>query len=222
MQNSKEDVVEGIPFFSQIIEVDSERGPTEEEARHWSPRACGIACVKMLVSGVKELQQESFGKTTWELLNEGLAEKAYCDKGWIHAGLLRLLSKYGVSGQCHRNVGADTIAKIISHGNVCIVSVAVGLRGGEKDEDGRTIGKGGHLILFNGVRYQDGKIKSLRCHHPSSHLSWNWENHWASIDEVDRSFSGNLIEINWSSLSKNHAPMRDLTDKIRQVFRRDL
>lgn len=209
MANQRECVVDGIPFVTQRISVEENPGMSQDESAHWSVRSCGVACVKMLLDGADNHRGRSgsAAKSMWELIGEGLHEKAYCDRGWIHAGLLKLLSKYGISGECHRQTTITKIAEIIRRGNVCIASVSVGLRGGEKDEKNSVVEKGGHLILFHGVKEDESGIISLRCHHPSSNLAWNWENLWVAKEKVEKSFSGNLIEIDWRGvLEKNPSP----------------
>ncbi len=203
---------------------------SQEDAAHWSVRACGVACVKMLLAGadIHLGKNDLASKPMWELIGEGLHEKAYCDRGWIHAGLLKLLRKYGISGECHRRTTITKIAEVIRHGNVCIASVSVGLRGGEKDEAGNIVGKGGHLVLFHGVRQNEAGITELRCHHPSSHLPWNWKNLWISRERVEKSFSGNLIEIDWYGFLRQNPHLKQdqigaaASLRVRRRFRRGM
>ncbi len=211
-------VIDGIPFFSQVIEASPDNGLAEAEAAHWSRRACGIACVRMLLDASCSTLSQRFSKTKWELLQEGLSEKAYCDKGWIHAGLLRLLGNYNVTGQCFRGVRAEKIGDIIKSGNVCIVSVSDAFRGGEKEENGEVIGKGGHLILFHGVKMIENTVVSFRCHHPSSLSAWNWENKWVPFEKVENSFSGNLIEVNWSCSQPSTVLQKNDRERTRSAF----
>lgn len=225
MSNEREYVVDGIPFYSQRLSVEENPGLSQGDAAYWSLRACGVACVKMLLAGADNHmgKSDSTSKSMWELIGEGLHEKAYCDRGWIHAGLLKLLSKYGISGECHRQTSITKMAEIIQRGNVCIASVSVGLSGGEKDEKGNVVGKGGHLILFHGVKKNESGIVSLRCHHPSSYLSWNWENLWVAKEKVEKSFSGNLIEIDWQGfLKQNPSPsFPSATERNGALIKRD-
>ena len=70
-----------VPYYSQYLDV------TNEE---WQPRACGVACLKMLL--------ESNGAQTPsidEMIAQGVAIGAYGESGWKHDGLIALAKLYG-------------------------------------------------------------------------------------------------------------------------------
>ena len=203
IDNQSELTIDGIPFFSQIIHPNTAFGPTVNESKYWTERACGIACIKMLISAAAQKKGESFNKSTWEILNEALRNNAYCRNGWIHSELLKLLGKYSITGRCCRNVATEIIAELLQNKNTCIASVSVGFKGGERDANDHPIGKGGHLVVVHGIKFAGNKIEGVRCHHPSSCPNWNWENIWIPYEQFNRSFSGNLMEIYWPSNKLN-------------------
>lgn len=70
------------PYYSQYLGVADIA---------WQPRACGIACLKMLL--------ESRGVQTPpldEMILQGEALGAYGESGWKHDGLMALAKQYGV------------------------------------------------------------------------------------------------------------------------------
>jgi hypothetical protein len=183
--------IEGIPFTSQILEANAAIGLSETDAKQWSERACGIACVDMVLRFTGKIESPSI----WPLINEGLELGAYCDRGWIHAGLAKLLGRYGLEAKCHRNQTIAQLGALVESGSICITSVSVGFCGGQIN-NGRTIAKGGHLTLVHGVaRDGSNSITDFRSHHPSSYAPWNWANVWVPSSAMSDSFSGNLIEI---------------------------
>jgi len=184
MQN--EYLIDSFPFVSQILPPDER--VTAQQAEYWSERACGIACVAMILSKI-----ESSFLSLWDLIQEGLRDEAYCPQGWKHHGLLTLLERRGVRGRCVRGLTADDLSERLRQGKVCITSVSTYFRGGEK-EHGRLIRPGGHLAMFFGVRHME-----FCCHHPSSYIPWNRTDWWVAREQVERSFSGALIEVDWSS-----------------------
>ncbi|MEM6986283.1 MAG: hypothetical protein AAF499_07060, partial [Pseudomonadota bacterium] len=135
----------------------------------------------------------------WVLIQEGVNDRAYCDQGWIHAGLLRMLELRGIGGVCRGGVSTTTVFDCIERGNVCIASVTVDFRGGRKNPNGQRIPRGGHLVVVNGAKRVDG-VSYLRCHHPSSSVVMNLANEWVPEQQFRKSFSGNIVEVHWGEL----------------------
>jgi hypothetical protein len=186
-----------LPFVSQrTADWVADGYPSAEIAEHWAERACGIACLKMVLDGYFQGSVSYEQPKFWELLEKGLKAKAYCDRGWIHKGLLDLAESYGLVGKCHRNITTDDLYAMVSGGSVCIASVTVGFRGGQQDENGKVIPKGGHLIIAHGIE-MGRDSRNMICHHPSSHGSWNWPNRSVPLETWKSSFSGNAIEFAW-------------------------
>jgi hypothetical protein len=94
-----------IPFYSQRVDFKSEnlegfRSP--EDAIYWQERGCGIACLKMILDGFRISDDLPLVPSYGELLHRGLDMGAYCERGWIHTGLVRLANEYGIQGTAFR------------------------------------------------------------------------------------------------------------------------
>jgi hypothetical protein len=182
------------PFYSQMV-IDWKRDgfPSEETGASWAPRGCGIACLRMLLEFSLQARGLTLQDRYWDLIKRGVDEGAYCDKGWIHKGLLKLASSYGLKGECHRGKNTRSVFEAIRRDSLCIVSVSLAFRGGECI-NGQIAGKGGHLILVYGIDAHDDGSEQLICHHPSSYPELNWPDHRIDNEKFIQSFSGNFIE----------------------------
>mgnify|MGYP001603265812 CR=1 FL=1 len=193
-------VIEGVPFFSQRVDdanYKQEGFSSLKEAVYWSERICGIACVKMVV---KAFMPEKDVRLN-DLLDRGLEAVAYReDVGWIHQGLIDLARLFGLNGG-RKSVGEniEKIGEYVINHKVVIASVTVGFEAGKeyKKEDGSyyKMQKGGHLVVVFGVEVENGKVKNLLLHHPSSWQSYEWHHHKISREDFLGSFSkkGNII-----------------------------
>lgn len=165
--------------------------PTPELAEHWRPRGCGIACLRMVLAA----HNVEHG-TYWALINAGVDAGAYCDRGWIHQGLVDLAAAHGVPGVAHRRRIIDDLADEIDNHCLVIASVTVCFRGGQPHPGTGTYPRGGHLVLVTGARWATGgdpAVAELRVHHPSATEANNLANHWVPRDRFEASFSGNYM-----------------------------
>jgi len=194
-------LIPNVPFHSQRLDssnFQTEGFPTLEDARHWTPRICGLACLKMVISAFT-------GKTItlYELLQTGLEMNAYREKiGWIHQGLVNIAKRYQlVAGR--ESIGHD-ISKIYDHlsaGRLVIPSVSPGLEGGKiyqlKSDEQYVVPRSGHLVVVYGANVVDNQLHNLMLHHPSSEKDYEWPEISFSIDDFLKSFSekGNIIFI---------------------------
>ena len=171
------------PFYSQRLTEENyqaEGFDSLSEALSWTKRICGLACLKMVISQLKN--QVVPLKT---LLNQGLAVDGYMKGiGWIHQGLADVATQYGINAQC-KSIGdsLDVIDRELEQGKLVIASVSCGFNS-EK--------KGGHLVLIIGSK-ADGYI----IHHPSSEENEQWGHHFLAKDAFMKCFSvnGNIIII---------------------------
>lgn len=182
-------MINSVPFYSQIPNWNGDNSgfPSIEDANHWRPRGCGIACFRMVVaclSSDDRLKKRSY----WNWICEGLDRRAYCDKGWIHDGLRDMAIAHGIESVSHRGVNLEFVKGLLAEGWIIIASVSVGFRGGETREDGTIIGKGGHLALAIGCNDQ-----GIVFNHPSAKEERNWKGVCVDYDKVQRSFSNNCI-----------------------------
>jgi Peptidase C39 family len=143
----------------------------------WSDRACGIACVAMV------LQYVGVTPVVHDLLHEARGRGSYSPRGWLHAGLVDLLQARGVAAQADAMDVADVhglLQSALSEGPV-IASVAP-----ELPVDGR---RGGHLVLVTGVSLTaEGHIVHLQDPSP-----WGEENTRIPLTRFAASFSGRVI-----------------------------
>ncbi|MHB1118362.1 MAG: C39 family peptidase [Minisyncoccota bacterium] len=72
-----------VQYYSQFLDV---KDPA------WKLRACGIACLKMLLE-TEKVKTPSLD----QMIQDGVALGAYGPSGWIHSGLIALAGKYGVN-----------------------------------------------------------------------------------------------------------------------------
>lgn len=74
-----------VPFYSQFNDISDPA---------WKKIGCGIASLAMIIGYYESAVSVDV------LLAEGIASNAYLtDAGWIHAGLIRVAEKYGLSGK---------------------------------------------------------------------------------------------------------------------------
>ncbi|MDP0562640.1 MAG: C39 family peptidase [Candidatus Endonucleobacter sp. (ex Gigantidas childressi)] len=171
------------PFYSQLLTENNyqlEGFESIEDAKSWTKRICGLACLKMVIA--KVTNQTVPLKS---LLDQGLAVGGYMKGvGWIHQGLVDVASQYGIIGECQSiDDELELIDKALDSGKLVIASVSCGFDQKKK---------GGHLVLIIGAK-PDGFL----IHHPSSEENEQWFHHFVSRDDFMRCFSenGNIITI---------------------------
>lgn len=190
-----------VPFYSQRLDKNNYKreGFTNiNEAKFWSSRSCGLACVKM---AIQAFTGENIPLKT--LLIEGLDIDAYSEQyGWYHKGLARLVNKHGLKA-VQQSVGQniEKIGQYIKNKELVIASVTVGFEAGKSYvSKGKTMfmSRGGHLVLLHGVRLDESNsVLSFSIHHPSSWKSYEFSNLKIDRENFLNSFSisGNIIRI---------------------------
>ena len=157
---------------------------TAQESAWWSDRACGVACVRMML-----LARFGQAPASAELLHEARADGAYLrDRGWSHAGLAHLGARHGLPAEAVA-VPDDEIAGHLERAPV-IVSVKIEFPVGQ--------GRGGHLVVLTGA---DGWARGAGFwfNDPSS---WGQRHHWVSGRRLRAAYSGRAIvfpHIDWGS-----------------------
>ncbi len=123
---------------------------------YWCWRACGIACLKAIISTVNKTKGIEFNKTIMDLINEAVDLGGYdikADKGWYHKALVKIAKKYRIAGSIHRFISLSEIALMITDNKYVLVSVKSDF--------------GGHLLLFCGFLLgKEGKIRGFFFHDP--------------------------------------------------------
>lgn len=171
------------------IPLATDRFPSDTEANHWRPRGCGIACLRMVLAA-NNIDDPGY----YELITQGIKAGAYCDRGWIHQGLVNLAASHGLQGQTRRGT-PDDIVDSLTTGHLVIASVTVRFLGGYPQANGHPRSPGGHLVMVTGVRSKPNKQHTaFRVHHPSSNTNYNWSNRWIANRPFTASFAGTYIE----------------------------
>lgn len=189
-QSAREVLVPVGPLISQIPRA-TDGFPSEAVAEHWRLRGCGIACLRMVLSAYG-MDHGSY----WSLINEGVAAGAYCDRGWIHHGLVDMAFRHGVAGWAQRNRTTTQLGEELIAGHLVIASVTVCFRGGQPRADApdHVHSPGGHLVLVTGVQLaSDGQPIMLRVHHPSATAANNLSDQWVSNERFTASFTGSYM-----------------------------
>jgi len=192
--------IKEVPFFSQHLTKDNFQGEgfeDFEDAKHWSERICALACLKMILK--KYFPDQDFPLA--KLLKEGKEIGAYReDVGWLHQGIVSLASKHAISAR-RESVGSslEKLGQHILHNELVIASVSVGFESGKgyAEEDGSVyvVPKGGHLVVVFGAEVENGNVKKIKLHHPSSEKEYEWPNFETDREHFLQSFSeaGNII-----------------------------
>jgi hypothetical protein len=175
-----------IPYYSQRVPLGHEREfgfDSRADADYWQQRACGIACLQMVLVGLGVASCDPKEKPLAAMIAEAVTMGAYSKAGWIHAKLAEFAENYGVNGDCCRNRTTKELFNEVESGAVCIASVCVGI-------DGHA--KGGHLVVVTGVE-SNGEGHRFIVNHPSSCAGMEWESLRICLSRWDSSFSGNYI-----------------------------
>lgn len=173
------------------IPSDDDAFPTRELAEHWRLRGCGIACLRMVLS-TYGIEHGSY----WSLISEGIDGGAYCDRGWIHKGLVDMASRRHLTGWARTNRTTGDLCGELVDGHLAIASVTVCFRGGQPHPEAPTevYSPGGHLVVVTGARQTaDGQPTDFRVHHPSATETNNLSDHWVNHERFEASFSGNYM-----------------------------
>jgi hypothetical protein len=168
----------GIPYFSQWESpelvprfIDGSLRPahdprwaasgarTPEEYEYWSSKACGLACLRMILGwrGLPVL-------TLMRLVERALAWKAYIPAGDHVAGLIYrpfaewVSAEYGITLEVAPDLPLELLAGAASPGTPVIASVHKWVRWPDRTPPVR----GGHLVLVTGAA---GGL--VRLHNPS-------------------------------------------------------
>lgn len=140
-----------------------------EEYAFWCWRACGIACLKMLIEAHHPTPQKL---TMMELLRQGLElggyrvhdkEGRFVDLGWYYQPLVELGKRYGLDGSVCRTLTLDELCVRVTRGELIIASVSPQIGGREETIPRR----GGHLVLVHGIEWDGATCTSLLMHNPS-------------------------------------------------------
>lgn len=169
--------IHDVPMCRQRIEPEewqAHGGPVLGDRAEWSDRACGMAALRMIL-----LAYLGDAPPLTELVRQGVADGSLTDRGWLHAGIARMASEYGIPASAEAVTEQDLPRRIADA--PVIVSVADQL-----PEDGR---KGGHLIVAHGCD-GDSPDPDIFIRDPSS---WGQEHDRVPLRRLIASYTGRAI-----------------------------
>ena len=144
----------------------------------------------MIIDGLRHSQGLPSGPTYGDLVYRGLEIGAYCDRGWIHTGLVKLANEHGIEGKAFRQSTVPRMLAEIQKDRPCIASVTIRLQGRLRRADGQLWRPGGHLSVVVGYEKEDNDVTAVIVNHPSSWSEYNWECRPIELERFEASFSG--------------------------------
>ncbi|MBL4644250.1 MAG: C39 family peptidase, partial [Candidatus Pacebacteria bacterium] len=138
--------------------------------------------------GIVSLAKEALKHEVYDKEFSGISDMKYKEfANWI--------GNYGVRAEVYTRLNIRGLYKLLSDGNLVMVSVNPNVRGYKTAEAHQ---KGGHLVLVIGY---DKKMKTLTLHNPSGFVSHSTqENHTISVREFIKYYAGRGIAL--STLGK--------------------
>ena len=160
-----------VPYYSQYLDVSDEL---------WRPRACGVACLKMLLEAKGE-----HAPTLDEMIAQGCAIGAHGEYGWKHDGLVALARQYGVKlsrnewrqseSKTTDELNEDGINFLISEirsGRPVIVSAVKNF-----EEDDKF-----HMVILTGFEEESGEVAGFYYHDSDTASRGDGENLYVPIN----------------------------------------
>ena len=154
----------------------------EEEYNFWSKRACGMACLKMILSDLD--------KGIWPIVKLAKLCQKYggydldTNLGLIYKPFtLFIKQEFNLLSEVVENLDIKRIGIEVKKGNYPIVSVHPDIRDKENKEPNK---KGGHLVLVVGC---DDFKKELIIHNPAGVYNLSQENYHLSEEEFNKFFA---------------------------------
>lgn len=193
-------MINNIKYFSQLESANLISGPIkinddfrdplwdnsgaldEEEYNFWSKRACGMACLKMILNDLD--------KGVWPIVRLAKLCQKYggydlrTNLGLIYKPFsLFLKEEFNLGAEVVENFDIKRIKAEIEKGNYSIVSVHPNIRNRDNKEPDK---KGGHLVLV--VGFDDFK-RELIIHNPAGIYNLSQENYHLSEEEFNKFFA---------------------------------
>jgi hypothetical protein len=169
--------VHDVPVCRQRItpeEWQEQAGWSLGDRIEWSGRACGIACLRMLL-----LAYDKPAPSITELLKAAVKADALSERGWIHAGPAALATERGIPAQAEP-VAVEDLPTLLESAPL-IISVTE-----QFPQDGR---RGGHLVIARGLAAGD-EGPDLLIRDPSS---WGRQHDRVPLARAAASYTGRAI-----------------------------
>jgi hypothetical protein len=116
------------------------------EIGQWSDRACGVACLRMIL-----LAHQRPAPPLTELLKLGVGQGALTERGWLHARIAALATSLGVPGTAEAVPAEDLTARLKD--GLLIASITF-----QFPQDGRL---GGNLVVLRGYEREPDRADPL-------------------------------------------------------------
>ena len=173
----------------------AESGAQSGEEYAWGvPRACGMACVKMVA--------EAFGGSKRPLMDwvrRGMDRKGYLieqdpfgdwiEKGWLHQALADVCQAEGLTARaCEARI--KDFPRWVEQGNCVIASVSF-----EVGTDLPVTRRGGHLVLITGFELTDGNLSGVIVHNPSGRSKALRINACIPLKRFNQAFTGRVVVV---------------------------
>jgi hypothetical protein len=165
-----------------------------EEYAYWAVRSCGVVCVRMCV--------EAFGGSYLPLqvwIERGLALNAYLtekrpgqaliEKGWLHAGLAKVMDQAGLNSEV-KAVDMAGLYDALYFGKLVIASVSHELGSGKEITH-----QGGHLVVVTGMLCEVGNPSAVELHNPSGRSAALQASAVIPVERFVQAFSGRVITV---------------------------
>jgi hypothetical protein len=163
------------------------------EYAYWVDRACGMACVKMVVEGLGGPRRRMM-----EWIQDGLERNGYLvaadahgnpvERGWVHRVLAELISASGFQASA-QPASLEEISGFLSNGQLVIASVSY-----ELGKDAPVTHPGGHLVVVTGAEVTGaGSVNCFYIHNPSGRLAQYQENARIDGGRFAQAYSGRVI-----------------------------
>jgi len=148
-----------VPYYSQFLDV---------EDKEWMPRACGMACVKMILDFYKIKNPDLD-----ILIKKGNEDGGYSKSGWLHDYFVHLFEEYGLSAMREEKMkNYDSIIENLKNNKPVIVSGIKYIFGQTKF----------HMVVLTGLEEENGNVTGFYYHDPESTNREFAQNIFVSID----------------------------------------
>lgn len=163
------------------------------EYAYWVDRACGIACVKMVVEALggprrrmMEWIQDALGRNGY--LVTANADGSPVERGWVHRVLAELISASGFPASS-RPASLAEIAGFLRAGQLVIASVSY-----ELGKDAPITLQSGHLVVVTSADVNcAGAVDCFYINNPSGRLAKYQENARIDAERFAQAYSGRVI-----------------------------
>jgi len=125
-----------VPHYSQFLDIADQ---------YWMPRACGMACLKMVLDFYKKKTPSLL-----EMCEKGKEDEGYGPSGWFHDYFLKVARSYGLKAERGEKIGEimgfQKIHNELKDGRPVIVSTTKHILGQQKF----------HMVVLTGYEENDG------------------------------------------------------------------